>query len=105
MLYEHGFLAVHYTDALKQWSDADYYDQNVKRIQLPYSMAVVLTPDQQRDKRREMAKKLVEMNARKRDEKVISFILYELVIYACLQGNFNLFTKYSSCCHKSNFKD
>lgn len=34
-------------------------------------MAVVLTPDQQRDKRREMAKKLVEMNARKRDEKVV----------------------------------
>lgn len=61
---------------LKKWSDADYYDRNVKRIQLPYSMAIVLTPDQQRDKRREMAKKLVEMNARKRDEKVILFILY-----------------------------
>lgn len=71
LIYEHGFLAVHYTDALKQWSDPEYYDHNVKRIQLPYSMAVVLTPDQQRDKRREMAKKLVEMNARKRDEKVI----------------------------------
>lgn len=71
LLYQHGFLAVHYTDELKKWSDADYYDQNVKRIQLPYSMAVVLTPDQQRDKRREMAKKLVEMNAKKRDEKVI----------------------------------
>ncbi|VVC37384.1 Actin family [Cinara cedri] len=70
LLYEHGFLAVHYTDALKQWSDGEYYDHNVKRIQLPYSMAVVLTPDQQRDKRREMAKKLVEMNARKRDEKL-----------------------------------
>lgn len=39
-------------------------------------MAVVLTPDQQRDKRREMAKKLVEMNARKRDEKVILSMLY-----------------------------
>lgn len=64
-------MSFHYTDALKLWSDADYYDRNVKRIQLPYSMAVVLTPDQQRDKRREMAKKLVEMNARKRDEKVI----------------------------------
>lgn len=71
MLYEHGFLAVHYTDTLKQWSDAEYYDNNVKRIQLPYSTAVVLTPDQQRDKRRELAKKLVEMNAKKRDEKVI----------------------------------
>lgn len=74
MLYEHGFLAVTYTDVLKQWSDAEYYDDNVKRIQLPYSMAVVLTPDQQRDKRREMAKKLVEMNARKRDEKVMLII-------------------------------
>lgn len=70
LLYEHGFLAVHYTDVLKKWSDAEYYDRNVKRIQLPYSMAVILTPDQQRDKRREMAKKLVEMNARKRDEKL-----------------------------------
>ncbi|XP_050439338.1 actin-related protein 5 [Adelges cooleyi] len=70
LLYEHGFLANHYMDTLKMWSDADYYDLNVKRIQLPYSTAVVLTPDQQRDKRREMAKKLVEMNARKRDEKL-----------------------------------
>lgn len=66
---------------MKQWSDAEYYDHNVKRIQLPYSMAVVLTPDQQRDKRREMAKKLVEMNARKRDEKVISTILYIYLLY------------------------
>lgn len=76
LIYEHGFLAVHYTEMLKKWSDADYYDRNVKRIQLPYSMAVVLTPDQQRDKRREMAKKLVEMNARKRDEKVIIFTFF-----------------------------
>lgn len=70
LLYEHGFLAVHYTDVLKQWSDVEYYERNVKRIQLPYPMAIVLTPDQQRDKRREMAKKLVEMNAKKRDEKL-----------------------------------
>lgn len=79
LIYEHGFLAVHYTEMLKKWSDADYYDRNVKRIQLPYSMAVVLTPDQQRDKRREMAKKLVEMNARKRDEKVIIFTFFLLI--------------------------
>jgi len=39
-------------------------------------MTIVLTPDQQRDKRRELAKKLVEMNARKRDEKVILIIIY-----------------------------
>ncbi|XP_050528587.1 actin-related protein 5 [Daktulosphaira vitifoliae] len=70
LLYEHGFIANNYFDALNLWSDADYYDQNVKKIQLPYSMAIILTPDQQRDKRREMAKKLVEMNARKRDEKL-----------------------------------
>lgn len=76
LLYDHGFLAVHYTDVLKQWSDPEYYDRNVKRIQLPYSMAVVLTPDQQRDKRKEMAKKLVEMNAKKRDEKVKITSLY-----------------------------
>jgi len=81
LLYEHGFLAVHYTDKLKEWSDPDYYDQNVKRIQLPYSTAVVLTPDQQRDKRREMAKKLVEMNARKRDEKVILGISFAFIFF------------------------
>lgn len=79
-MYEHGFLANHYMDTLKMWSDADYYDLNVKRIQLPYSTAVVLTPDQQRDKRREMAKKLVEMNARKRDEKVGVEIVYYLML-------------------------
>lgn len=52
-------------------------------------MAVVLTPDQQRDKRREMAKKLVEMNARKRDEKVIFggisffFIFFIILLNVC----------------------
>jgi len=69
LLYDNGFLAVHYADELKEWSDADHYDHNVKNIQLPYSMPVVLRPDQLPDKKREVAKKSVEMNAKKKRRK------------------------------------
>lgn len=69
---DHGHIATDYIAEVSCWSDPEYYDLHVKRIQLPYNVPVStpLTPDQQREKRRELAKKLVELNARKREEKV-----------------------------------
>ena len=72
LIFDHGRIATYYQEEANKWGDIEYYDQHVKRIQLPYNIPIStpLTPDQQREKRKELAKKLVEINARKRVEKV-----------------------------------
>lgn len=52
--------------------DPDYYENKVFRIQLPYSSVTshTLNPEQQKDRRKELARRLFEINARKREEKV-----------------------------------
>lgn len=73
LVFDHGFITTNYQEEVDKWADGDYYDQYVKRIQLPYNIPIStpLTPDQQREKRKELAKKLVEINARKREEKLV----------------------------------
>ncbi|CAB0006928.1 unnamed protein product, partial [Nesidiocoris tenuis] len=71
LLHEHCSIAVDYRAELTKWADPDYYDTHVKLIQLPFTAPPVplLTPEQQKGRRRETARKLVEVNARKREEK------------------------------------
>lgn len=65
---------------MNKWADLDYYNKNVRRIQLPFNITTpALTPEQQLARRKELAKKLVEMNARKREERVRS-----ILIFSCL---------------------
>ena len=50
-----------------------HYDENVHIIQLPYSIPVTPNPlsvEQQKEKKKELARRLIEINARKREEKV-----------------------------------
>lgn len=45
----------------------------MRRIQLPYTVQAVapgLTPEQQKERRKELARRLIEINARKREERV-----------------------------------
>ncbi|XP_075238261.1 actin-related protein 5 isoform X2 [Lycorma delicatula] len=72
LLHDHCSLARDYQEELKNWSDCDYYERHVRRIQLPYSApaATSLTADQQRERRKELARRLIEINARKREEKL-----------------------------------
>ncbi|BES94721.1 Actin-related protein [Nesidiocoris tenuis] len=72
LLHEHCSIAVDYRAELTKWADPDYYDTHVKLIQLPFTAPPVplLTPEQQKGRRRETARKLVEVNARKREEKL-----------------------------------
>lgn len=67
-------IAYDYMDELKKWANIDFYDKHVKIIQLPYTLAVAptgLTAEQKMEKKRELARRLVEMNARKREEKLL----------------------------------
>jgi len=64
---------VNYQEELNRWADSDHYDNNVRRIQLPYTVQTVtpgLTPEQQKERRKELARRLIEINARKREERV-----------------------------------
>lgn len=76
ILHEHCEIAEDYLGELQRWSDGDYYDQNVRCFQLPYSQhsnhssQSSLTPEQQKERRRELARRLIEINARKREEKL-----------------------------------
>lgn len=72
ILWDYGFVATDYREHLKKWLDAEFYNANVVKVQLPYTVATPnLTTEQQKDRRKELAKKLVEMNARKREERLI----------------------------------
>nr|XP_018898626.1 PREDICTED: actin-related protein 5 [Bemisia tabaci] len=71
LIHEHSRIAIDYKEEVNKWADLDYYNKNVRRIQLPFNITTpALTPEQQLARRKELAKKLVEMNARKREERL-----------------------------------
>nr|CAD7447807.1 unnamed protein product [Timema bartmani] len=73
LVHEQCFLAVDYQAELQHWSDSEHYESHVRRIQLPYTMPVVnsgLTIEQQKERRKELARRLTEINARKREERL-----------------------------------
>lgn len=62
-----------YKESLKLWASHDYYENNVKKVQLPYSQVIsapTLTAEQKMEKRKEMSRRLADINARKREEKL-----------------------------------
>lgn len=71
LLHGHCTVSYDYMSDLKKWSGVDYYEKYVKIIQLPYTLSVptsVLTAEQKMEKKRELARRLVEINARKREK-------------------------------------
>ena len=73
LLHEHCSIAYDYKEMLMKWASHEYYESNVKKIQLPFSQVVApptLTAEQKTEKRKEMSRRLAEINARKREEKL-----------------------------------
>lgn len=71
-------IALNYQEVVSKWADPDYYDANVLRVQLPYiapASTPGLTIEQQKERKRELARRLMEINARKREERVIKEII------------------------------
>ena len=74
ILQDHCHIATDYNSDLERWSDCEYYNSNVKRLQLPFNLAPkapTVDPEIVKQRRQELAKRLVEMNAKKREEKLI----------------------------------
>ena len=76
MLFDHCKIVAEYEDELRKWTDRDFYAGNVKKMQLPFtpgasgSSSTPLDPEALRLKRQELAKRLVEINTRKRAAKL-----------------------------------
>lgn len=73
LFHGHCSIAYDYKEVLTNWASHDYYEKNVKKIQLPFSQIVApptLTAEQKTEKRKEMSRRLAEINARKREEKL-----------------------------------
>lgn len=73
LLHDHCSIAYDYKESLQQWASNDYYEENVKKVQLPYSQVVAaptLSDAEKTAKRKEMSRRLAEINARKREEKL-----------------------------------
>ncbi|KAL0871217.1 hypothetical protein ABMA27_004986 [Loxostege sticticalis] len=73
ILHEHCSIALDYQDEIRKWANSDYYEANVKRIQLPFVQSTsssTLTVEQQKERKKEMARRLLEINARKREERL-----------------------------------
>lgn len=86
LLHEHCSVAVDYGAALGRWRGLEHYEQHVKKVQLPFSMPAAsatsaLTAEQRVERRRETAKRLSDMNARRREEKLVEdeLVLQRLV--------------------------
>ncbi|XP_055595399.1 actin-related protein 5 [Uranotaenia lowii] len=73
MIHNYCFFAYDYMESLKDWATLEYYDQNVIKIQLHYNQTVsapTLTAEQRVEKRKELSRRLAEINMRKREEKL-----------------------------------
>nr|CAH7747894.1 unnamed protein product [Callosobruchus chinensis] len=61
-------VAEDYREELKKWFNTEYYENHIMKIQLPFtSMSAI---EQQKERKRELARRLTEINARKREERL-----------------------------------
>ena len=73
LLAAHTRVSAHFLQELHSWKDSEHYDAHVRRVQLPYTVqprAPPPDPEVLRARRQELARRLVEINARKRDERL-----------------------------------
>ena len=73
LFHEHSTICYDYAEELNKWASHEYYDAHVKKVQLPYSQTSTssqLTAEQKIEKKKEMSRRLAEINARKREERL-----------------------------------
>jgi len=70
----HTEVSPEFGEDLKLWRETNYYSENVRKIQLPFTVAPKpppVDPEVIKARRQELARRLVELNARKRDERLV----------------------------------
>lgn len=60
-------------EELQKWRCPDYYENNVHKMQLPFSSKLLgstLTSEEKQERRQQQLRRLQELNARRREEKL-----------------------------------
>lgn len=60
-------------EELQKWRCPDYYEDNVHKMQLPFSSKLLgstLTSEEKQERRQQQLRRLQELNARRREEKL-----------------------------------
>ncbi|XP_038605969.1 actin-related protein 5 [Tachyglossus aculeatus] len=73
ILHEHSYIAEDYGEELQKWKSAEYYEDNVHKMQLPFSSKLLgstLTAEGKQERRQQQVRRLQELNARRREEKL-----------------------------------
>lgn len=73
ILQEHSYIAEDYAAELQKWRCPDYYENNVHKMQLPFSSKLLgstLTAEEKQERRQQQLRRLQELNARRREEKL-----------------------------------
>ncbi|KAM4692331.1 actin-related protein 5 [Rhinophrynus dorsalis] len=73
ILHEHCYVPEDYMEELQKWRCPDYYEQNVHKMQLPFStklLASAVPSEEKQERRQQQLRRLQELNARRREEKL-----------------------------------
>ncbi|XP_075033689.1 actin-related protein 5 [Mixophyes fleayi] len=73
ILHEHCYVPDDYMEELQKWRCPDYYEQNVHKMQLPFSsklLGTAVPSEEKQERRQQQLRRLQELNARRREEKL-----------------------------------
>ncbi|XP_077575495.1 actin-related protein 5 [Stigmatopora nigra] len=73
LLHEHSYTAVDYQEELEKWRSPEFYEREVHRMQLPFSGKLPgggVSAEERQERRAQQLKRLQEINARRRGEKL-----------------------------------
>ncbi|XP_077422084.1 actin-related protein 5-like isoform X4 [Vanacampus margaritifer] len=73
LLHEHSYTAVDYQEELEKWRSPEFYEREVHRMQLPFSGKLpggCAKVGERQDRRAQQLRRLQEINARRRGEKL-----------------------------------
>ncbi|XP_061592542.1 actin-related protein 5 [Cololabis saira] len=73
LLHEHSYIAVDYHDEMEKWRSPEFYEQQVHRMQLPFSGKVpggCVSVEERQERRAQQLRRLQEINARRREERL-----------------------------------
>nr|XP_028590818.1 actin-related protein 5 [Podarcis muralis] len=73
ILHEHSYVAEDYKDEMQKWRSPEYYENHVHKMQLPFSnklLGSTLTSEEKQERRQQQLRRLQELNARRREEKL-----------------------------------
>ncbi|NXC12041.1 ARP5 protein, partial [Corythaeola cristata] len=73
ILHEHSYIAENYIEELQKWRSPEYYENNMHKMQLPFSnklLGSTLTSEEKQERRQQQLRRLQELNARRREEKL-----------------------------------